>query len=274
MSQTPPSVREWFPRYLDRQIVAQAEGLGLADPDGQVVPHETTPLQPIDPQLAWEDALAVVRWIKPSSSKLFSLTITSGSSASWEVPPDWPSFVAVQEPAVALAFCVGNFPQMVRDVQPLLTSCNPQTLRPRAEYGNGTVRPVAVPPALLQWTKTVQGYPQLFVAAGVLRLARRFGEAIELLRSHGRTPAAWQALRANEEAALAWHRGDAQQALAQWQTQKPSVPVLFNRGMAALFLGHPNEARTALEQAVAGLPETSAWHHLGRLYLALNNTTE
>jgi hypothetical protein len=47
------------------------------------------------------------------------------------------------------------------------------------------------------------------------------------------------------------------------------VPVLFNRGMAALFLGDAAEARTCLNQAVQQLPEESAWHHLGRLYLAL-----
>ena len=47
------------------------------------------------------------------------------------------------------------------------------------------------------------------------------------------------------------------------------MPVLFNRGMAALFLGRRDEAVAALTQAVAALPDTSAWHHLGHLYLAL-----
>src|SRR5581483_2619950 len=48
-----------------------------------------------------------------------------------------------------------------------------------------------------------------------------------------------------------------------------SVPVLFNRGMAALFLGRPAEAREDLRRAVGRLPEPDGWHHLGRLYLAL-----
>jgi hypothetical protein len=39
--------------------------------------------------------------------------------------------------------------------------------------------------------------------------------------------------------------------------------------MAALFLGRPVEAATHLKAAVAGLPETSAWHHLASLYLTL-----
>jgi hypothetical protein len=39
--------------------------------------------------------------------------------------------------------------------------------------------------------------------------------------------------------------------------------------MAALFLDQPAEARSALGEAANRIPETSAWHHLARLYLAL-----
>ena len=48
-----------------------------------------------------------------------------------------------------------------------------------------------------------------------------------------------------------------------------NVVTHFNRGMAQLFLGRNAEAVASLTAAVAGLPETSAWHHLGQLYLAL-----
>ena len=82
-------------------------------------------------------------------------------------------------------------------------------------------------------------------------------------------PAEWRAAHANEEAALAWHRGRADEAAALWQKQSESVPVLFNRGMAALFLGDAVTAHEALTRAAAALPETGAWHHLARLYLAL-----
>lgn len=255
MNQTSRSVTELFRQYLGRQMAAQAEGLGFADPDGQVVPHEAVPVQPVDPRLAWEDALAVVHWSKRGEAPVPQL--------DWETPPDWPGLVAGQEPAIALAFCVGNFPQMVRNLQPLLSGGDLTALR------QATTRPAIVPPVLLEWTNTVRGYPHLLLAAGILRLVRRFDEASELLKANGKAPTNWQGLRTNEEAALVWHRGDAEEALALWQAQKPSVPVLFNRGMAALFLGRPADAGTALEQAVTQLPETSAWHHLGHLYLAL-----
>jgi hypothetical protein len=68
---------------------------------------------------------------------------------------------------------------------------------------------------------------------------------------------------------LAWHRGDAERALAMWQTQPASTPVLFNQGMAALFLGRVAEARSPLSRAVSQLSDENGWHHLGKLYLAL-----
>ena len=59
------------------------------------------------------------------------------------------------------------------------------------------------------------------------------------------------------------------EALAMWESQPSGVPVLFNRGMALLFLGRPADARGPLTQAVAGLKETDAWYHLAQLYLTL-----
>jgi hypothetical protein len=48
-----------------------------------------------------------------------------------------------------------------------------------------------------------------------------------------------------------------------------TAPAQFNRGMAALFTDRPAAARPLLKAAIAQLPESSAWHHLGRLYLTL-----
>ncbi|HEY7330833.1 MAG TPA: hypothetical protein VH592_24545 [Gemmataceae bacterium] len=260
MSQTPQSLTELFSRYLREQMAAQAGGLGLADPDGQVMPHEAVPLQPVDPRLAWEDALAVIR---------FSQTRSTDEETSVSAPTDWPSLVAAQDPAIAVPFCTGNYPQMVRNLQPFLAAGDLRALRYQAAYGNEKGRPSSVPSSLLRWARTRRGYPEMLIAAGVLRVVRRFEDAGELLESSEAVPTTWQGLQTNEEAALAWHRGNAEGALRLWQEQKPSVPVLFNRGMASLFLGYPSDARTALEQAVSQLPEASAWHHLGQLYLAL-----
>jgi hypothetical protein len=178
-------------------------------------------------------------------------------------PPDWPMLVASQEPAVALAFAAGNFPQMVRHVQPLLHAEKLKDMRPVP----GRAIPV---PALLAWARQQTEYPQILMALGGLRLARQFDEAGKLVAKHrARVPAEWQPALANEEAALAWHAGRCDEAMKMWRSQPDSVPVLFNRGMAALFSSKPADARTSLKKAIDQLPEDSAWHHLGRLYLAL-----
>jgi hypothetical protein len=242
----PPTLADLFRQFLQRQSAAHAEGLGYAEPGDAAVPHDAVPVQPVDPQLAWNDALAAARHFQPDAR-------------DWAVPPDWPGLVGAQEPAVALAFCLGNFPQLVRNLHPLL-SAEPPALRP------GPTAPLAVP-GLLEWAGRTRAFPQALLAAGMLRLARQHDAAAGLLAADA--PAAWQAARANEQAALAWHRGEAERALALWDSQSDSVPVLFNRGMAALFLGRRAEARDPLSRAVAALPETDAWHHLACLYLAL-----
>jgi tetratricopeptide (TPR) repeat protein len=159
---------------------------------------------------------------------------------------------------------------MVRNLRPLLSGGDLSALNSQVGQRIEGRRPVIGPPSILEWANTVRSHPQILLAAGVLRLTRRFDEASELLNSSGKTPAEWKALGANEEAATAWHRGNREEALESWQAQKSSVPVLFNRGVAALFLGRPADARTALEKAVAQLPDSSTWHHLGHLYLALS----
>ncbi len=245
MNKTPQALSELFTQYVRNQAAAREQGLGFADTLGEVIPHDTTPVQPVDPALAWKDAVAAA----------------GAARQTWGVPADWPQLVASQDPAVAIAFALGNFPQLVRNLQPLLTGGDLTNVR------DAINRPPSQP-ALLDWAATVKDYPQKLLAAGVLRLARHFDRAAEMLRGND-IPAEWQAMRANEEAALLWHRGRFEDAAKAWAAQEASVPVLFNRGMAALFLGREADAHAALTEATAQLPETNAWHHLGRLYLAL-----
>jgi tetratricopeptide (TPR) repeat protein len=250
-----PSVAELMACYLQQRTAAHAAGLVAADATGEVVPFEAAPVQTVDPRLAWNEAFAAGQLLQPKTDE-----------KSWQAPPDWPVLVTSQEPLVALAFALGNFPQLVRHVQPLLHAAKLGDLRPTG----GPAIPV---PELLKWatqTAKKKRYPETLLAVGVLRLARQFDKAETLLSRHrAEVPAGWQAALANEEAALAWHCGRGDEALTMWRGQKDSVPVLFNRGMAALFLGKAVEARTALNRAIEALPEDDAWHHLGRLYLAL-----
>ena len=244
-----PDLADLFRRYLHGQTAAQAEGLGHPEPSGEVEPYDAVPVQPVDARLAWHEALAAATHLAPSGKH------------AWTVPPDWPALVAAQEPAVSLAFCVGNFPQLVRDLHPLLHGVNVEALRPTS------ARPPEEATTLLEWAMQPRDEAGTLVAAGLLRLARRHDEAAALLARI--TAAPWQALRDNELAALAWHRGETAKAAALWQKMPDSVPVLFNRGMAALFLGRAADARALLTRAVEQLPDGDSWHHLGRLYLTL-----
>jgi hypothetical protein len=244
---TPATIADLFKQYLGGQVAARAEGLGLELPDGEVTPFDVVPVQPVDPKQAWEDALAAVRMFPGVEAR------------SWPVPAEWPVLVHGQEPALAMAFSVGNYPQLVRNLQPLLAGDDVTGLRADSARANA-------PAGLIEWTSTVKEPAELVIAAGALRLAHHFDDAERLLKRV--TAAPWKDLLDNEKAALAWHRGQFEAAAKAWQSQKPTAPVLFNRGMAALFLGD-SKARNSLNEAVKLLPDTGAWHHLGRLYLAL-----
>ena len=252
---TQPSPAELLAGYLRRQQEAHAAGLAAPDLGGEVVPYEAGPVQPIDARTAWDEATAAVRLLAPSQP-----------AKGWQPPPDWPGLVSGQEPAAALALALGNFPQLVRDLHLLLRAERPPDLRPAA------VRPTCAP-GLLDWAGKVSAkrqYPQTLLAVGALRLARLFDRAAEVGAARdGDVPGEWRPAWDNEKAALAWHRGGAEAARALWLGQPASVPVLFNRGMSALFLGLPGEARPSLKEAAARIPETSAWHHLAQLYLSL-----
>jgi hypothetical protein len=241
----PLPLADLFTRYLARQAEAQSIGLGHAESTGEVEPYDVTPVQPVEPRVAWSDAVAAASYLCPTK-------------ADWPVPPEWPALVAAQEPAVAVPFCLGNFPQLMRDWHSLIAGSDLQMAE----------RPLPVG-SLTAWAERQKSYPTALLAAGVLRLAQHFDTAATVLGRAEDVPAAWRAVYANEAAALAWQRGRHAEALSHWSAQAARVPVLFNRGMALLFLGRPAEARAPLTEATAGLAETNAWHHLGQLYLTL-----
>lgn len=255
-----PDLSELLARYLHGQVGTQEAGLAVSM-TGEVVPHEAAPTQPADPKLAWEEALVVVPFY---SSKAKTKTL--------KAPPDWPALVAAQEPVVAVPFCLGNFPQMVRSLQPLLHLAPGAHATRLATPVKATNAPSVASPELIHWAdQTVKRkqFPDSLLAIAALRLARDFNRAEQLILDDSKVEKEWRPAWENERAATDWHRGRMKHALASWQAQKETVPVLFNRGMACLFMNQHAEARALLHQAVTHLSEDGAWHHLARLYLAL-----
>lgn len=248
-----PKLDDLLSRYLNRQAGAHASGLATFDA-GEVTPYEAGPVQPIDPKPAWDEALTVLGQFQ------------GGDTRKLAAPPHWAQLVANHEPAVALAWCVGNFPQLVRNFHQILHQGNLTELRPSGGRAVNT-------PALTDWTQKVAAkklFPEALLAVGALRLAKQFAEADALAKAlEADVPKAWHTAWVNERAALAWHRGNADEARRLWVAAESSLPVRFNRGMAELFLGNAKAARKLLEEVIKQIPETSAWHHLAHLYLTL-----
>lgn len=255
-----PKLDELLTGYLQRKAGDHAAGLVTFDPaaEAEVVLHEAGPVQPIDAKLAWVESLVVAGFYVPFVD-----------SRLWRAPPNWPSLVSGHEPVVALACALGNFPQLVRHFHTLLQAPNLGQLRPLA----GRAASVSM---LLDWVREVARqvqFPQLLLGLGALRLAKHFEEADKIIQAQDAdVKPEWRTAWENEKAALAWHRGQHQAARELWHKLEPIAPVLFNRGMADLFLDEPAAAQGALTQAVAILPDDGAWHHLGRLYLTLAQT--
>jgi tetratricopeptide (TPR) repeat protein len=161
---------------------------------------------------------------------------------------------------------------MVRSLQPLLHLTAGANATRFASSAKTTHAPSVASAELIRWADQIvkrNQFPDILLAVAALRLAREFERAVKLLQEESEVPAEWRAAWENERAAVAWHQGQTKEALTSWQAQKESIPVLFNRGMACLFLNQRADARPALQKTVAHLPDDDAWHHLGRLYLAL-----
>jgi hypothetical protein len=250
VSVNPLSLSEMLSRYVSGQAGRIEEG-GLAiDLGGEIELHDSSPAQAIDPRMAWDEAVAALQ--------------TAGQKPNLPGPggvPEWRGLVAAQEPALDLAFCAGNFPQMVRNLNLLLQGGDAPKTRPYAS------------PTLTSWAEKMSAkpVPQSLLAVGMLRLAQDFGRATQLLGDVAKNaPAEWKSACENEKAALAWHEGRKEEAASLWgKVDEEYLPAQFNRGMAALFMGKPAEAIGPLKKVIAKLPESASWHHLARLYLTL-----
>ena len=245
-----PTLEDLMVRFLaSRSDAASAVESG----EGEVEPHEVAAGFRVDPRAAWTDATSI---LNPG--------VHTPGSPVVQLPPDWAALVNQPAPAFAVALAAGNFPQRVRDLQPLLAKFDPAQLRP-----SGSQSPTPGLAGLRNWiAKNAAAQPVL--AAGLARLVGDFDTAEKLLPAkQDREASAASELDANERAALLWHRGRCDEALAAWSAMPETPAVLFNRGMALLFLGRTADAKAALAKAVAALPESSGWNALARLYLAV-----
>ncbi len=221
-----PSIETLMVRFL-------AKGSDIVE-SGEFEPHEATAGFRVDPRAAWIDATSNI------------------TAVPMPIPGDWAALVNQSSAAYAVPMAAGNFPQRVRDLQPLIAQFNPTELRQTATQ-------IAPQPAGLRNWISKHAASEPVLAAGLSRLLGDFETAESLLPAEAD----------NERAALLWQRGEWHEALSQWVKLPDSPAVLFNCGMALLFLGNFEEAAVTLSEAIEVIPETSGWNSLAKLYRAL-----
>lgn len=243
---------------LTSQVVSWSQDAEMlaaaADALGQVEPHEMTAGLRTDPRTAWTQAMEA---LGTSAEQLKGVTL----------PGEWGRLVVRQDVVAALPFAIGNYPQRVRELGVLVQATDlTQLLMNSPEMETA-------PKGLADWCKKqldAGTMPQALIAVALYRASRDYVTAEKMLTSlTNKVPFEWQTMLENERATLLWERGFHSQARDLWHSLPTTNPVLFNRAMADLFMGHAETAKTEFRQLLTQLPESSAWFHLASLYLAL-----
>lgn len=241
---TNPTAQPTIDALMVRFLAARSDAATAAveTGEGEVEPHEVAAGFRVDPRAAWLDATSAV-------------ATGSAPASGAPLPTEWASLVGQPSAAFAVPMAAGHFPQRVKDLQPLLVKFVPSDLRP-----SGSQHPLPGFAGLRAWVaKSGAANPR--VASGIARTLGDFDTAAKLLDGVSGCD--------NDRAAGLWAEGKCDAALIAWEAMPDSPAVLFNRGMAKLFLGRAADARPALQKAVDAIPEASGWHALARLYLAV-----
>jgi hypothetical protein len=236
-----PTIEDLMVRFFAARSDAAAAAVETGE--SEVEPYEVAAGFRVDPRAAWLDATAALA--------------TGGNAPppAVQLPTEWASLVGQPAAAFAVPMAAGHFPQRVKDLHPLLVKFSPAELRP-----SGTQAALPGFSGLRSWL-TKNGATNPLVASGIARTLGDFDTAARLIESVSGAE--------NDRAALRWQKGECAEALAAWEAMPESPAVLFNRGMARLFIGRIADARAPLQQAVDAIPEASGWHALARLYLAV-----
>lgn len=241
------SNRDHCPPRLDELMAHYMAGQAAAPVGGEVEPFEAVPAASVDARQAWDAAASPV-------------------GAKVKAPAGWAALVASLEGQTALPMAAGNYPQAVRDVRALLQGIGLDM------PGKGEAS-AAEDRSLIGWARRLaetNDAAAWLLAAGVLRRARQFDAAEQFLADKcSALPAGCADDLVNERAALAWHRGNRDEAAKLWGGLPETAASLFNRGLAELTAGRAQEAQPLFRAAIAKLSDSSSWYHLAQLYLAL-----
>jgi hypothetical protein len=246
-----PSLKDLTARFLAAKA---AHATGDPEDGGEVTPHEVAGGFRTPTKLTWDEALAVFRLFGVEPEKLAT-------------PPEWAAFVNLEAATLGVPLAAGLYPQRFRQLPgQLADGARPHTLSaPETQPGF---------PALRGWIRKAMGSRSattLLVASGVAAVLGDHQEADAVLSSaEAHCSGPWRAAWENQKAAVLWLTGRHDEAARAWASQSDRPAIEFNRGLAALFGSKP--AAAPFQAAAAGLPESSGWSHLAKLYGAIAAT--
>jgi hypothetical protein len=244
-----PGLQELFQQLLGDRVQAAGAGF-LAERLPEVVPYEAVPPLAIDAGLAWTEAR--------EPGQLFGLAM-----GSLDCPTGWADLVADTAPMSAAPMCLGNFPQMVRDIKALAEVTSLPASRPQPRAAALDVS------GIRSWRTSDTSAAVRLLRAGLLRLAGEYAEARQMLDEMPEGRGKIRSALLNERASLAWHQGNHEVAIDLWSQAKEETPVLFNRGLSLLFSGQSAQSKPLFIRVLTEMPTSSNWRQLVQLYLAV-----
>jgi hypothetical protein len=207
----------------------------------EVEPYQAQPALGMDLTLTWREALLPALLLSEET-----VPVSAHFPAAWSAA----RYVDLLTP---FPCCIGMAPQFLQQIQALLEN---------SQHFFVQTLPVSRPRFTAEPTldsKTV--ISQLAVA----RLAGDHDKSRELI-----TQLAVSELQKNELGAQHWLEGDRDTAAMIWNELPADHPVIaFNQALAALSSKDAKQGKACLQRAIDGFDESTGWHHLSELYLAL-----
>lgn len=214
----------------------------LEDTVSEVEPYQAQPALGFDLTLAWNEALLPGELLADEEPRR-----TARFPSAWQTA----RYVTMHGP---FPCCVGMAPQFLQKIDRFLSD------------SSGFFQQDAVSTAGPMIAEVTLDNKSILSQLAIARLA---GDAEQVDRLVNELPG--ETLQKNERAAQAWLAGDRENARGLWDSLPGDHPVVaFNQGLAALAAGEQERGRACLERAVAGFAESTGWHHLAELYLAVS----
>ena len=244
---TPKALREMFTKLLQNRVQQARKGTLPPDDGETVLPHGSLTGIAIDPANAWKESQ-------------FCLKASLGKATS-SVPcvPGWAAFVQSLGSFSAMPMASGHFPHAMKNLWDL-----PEGLTGETCWNTGPSLP-----ELEGWVNhPKQSVARILIATGICRLGGEHELAERYLYSI-KGEIACEAFQ-NELGALEWAKGSHTSARNCWEKAAGLPMADFNLGLAWLADGNRNKAANHFQQALANIPSSSGWHHLGELYQQIN----